>query len=308
MEIEISTGICSNCKGLESCNKCCILHSGKALVDFITRVDMIDTRIGEYESREKGGVQDLVVSGHKIWDLGTPSFILTSIANTTLDASPKFKNIYNKSVAQLAMAYCNSVGMSKDEINEITTKIQKLNKNKLLVLPFKPKTPCNVDVEIGGTKDKKKEGQITNIRWDTDPETFKLNCTVSFKTTSVTGEYIQKYSITQYIDKFRLSSMEMHAKGEKHDKNLIKITNYGIFKPIVVKDGNKSIAIDGTYLYSSSNSDNRIIGYWDGDKLVVSKDVKSPALKKIMDNMTYIRNHKKYMAPYMLYEPNVVEV
>ena len=103
--------------------------------------------------------------------------------------------------------------------------------------------------------------------------------------------------------------MEMMAKGNKHDKNLIKINDYGIFKPILIKDGNVSIAIDGTYVYYTTNNDTHIIGFWnDKDELVIDNSIKTKAITKIKDNLAYIKNHKKYMAPYMLFEPNIIEI
>jgi hypothetical protein len=307
MELLFSKGICTTCTGVEECNKYCALHAAKALIDFISRVDMIETRIGEYSSTEKEGVQDLVVSGHQIWELGSPSWLLTKIG-ITLDTTPKFNSVYDKNTTQLILAYGNKLGIAKDEINEVVSKIQKLNKNKLIVLPFKPHTSFKIDAEYNG-KVNRKEAELSYLKWTTNKETFKLECTIGFKTTGSNGEGNFKFNVKDYIDKFVLSSSELHAKNDTYDKNLIKITDYGIFKPILVDDGSTKVAIDGSYLYMINSRDIKIIGHWDTNgKLVVHSNSKSAALKKIKDNETYIRNHKKYMAPYLLYEPNIVEV
>ena len=125
MEIVINSNGCTKCKGIENCNKTCILHSGKALVDFIKRADMIETRIGEFSSREKGKKQDLVVYGHQLYDLKSPSWLLTDI-NTSLDATDKFRKAFDKNAFQIASMYCKYINMPDDEANDILEKIKKL--------------------------------------------------------------------------------------------------------------------------------------------------------------------------------------
>lgn len=306
MDIEFNTGSCNNCKGINSCNKYCILHAGKALVDFINRVDMIETRIGEYESSKRGGKLDLVTDGHLIFDVDSPNWLLTDI-NTTLDASSKFNSLFDKTAFQLANIYCTKIGMNKDEVTEVTNKITKINKNKLLVLPFKPHTQCNIYVDAEGNKHAKRDAKIRFIRWVTDKQTYKLICEIGFEVPSAPGKTDCRILVTDYIDKFRLSSMDIQAKNNKQDDSLIKVTNYGMIKPIVVRDKNVDIAIDGTYMYCTINGDTRIIGYWDAnDKINITIDTKSKAINKIMDNINFIKNHKKYIAPYLIHEANVI--
>lgn len=308
MEFDVQTGICSNCSGIDKCTKCCILHLGKSLVDFIQRIDVTETRIGEYDSRQKGTAPDLVVYGHQLFDLSSPTWILTDI-NTILDMSDKFLTAYDKNAFQIANIYCKHVGMSPENTKLVTDKIKAINKNKMLVLPFKPHASCEIDLAIDGNMEKKKDATINYIKWVTNKETHKINCTIGFTLTNSALAQNTKMDIKDYIDKFRLSQMEMVAKGTKHDKNLIKITDYGIFKPILIKEGNTSIAIDATYVYYNANGETHIIGYWnDRDELVMDKSIKTKAVNKIRDNLVYIKNHKKYMAPYMLFEPNVIEI
>lgn len=306
MELDVQTGICNNCGSIERCTKSCILHIGKALVDFIQRIDTTETKIGEYSSKKKGEPYDLVVYGHQLFDLSSPSWILTDI-NTILDVSDKFLTAYDKNAFQIANIYCKHVGMSAQDTKTVTDKIKAINNNLMLVLPFKPHSNCEIDLTVNGNVEKKKEANINYIKWITNKETHKINCTIGFDLSN--SSQIVKMDIKDYIDKFRLSQMEMVAKGARHDKNLIKITDYGIFKPILIKEGNVSIAVDATYVYYNTPGDTRIIGFWDeNDKLVIDKNIKSKAINKIKDNLTYIKNHKKYMAPYMLFEPNVIEI
>jgi len=301
-EIEANVGICANCKELEGCNKYCILHAGKALYEFINRVDMIETRIGECESREKNGPQDLIVSGHQLFDLNNPSWLLTDI-KTTLDASNKFKDLYGKNPVQLINCYGDKAKLNKDDINDTIDKIKKLNRNKLIVLPFKPHTQCNVDIDTETDKQRKKDCKITFLKWTTDKETYKLNCEICFNIPGAFGQTTYKLPITDYITKFRISQIDMQAKSKDHDDSLIQMTQSGIIQPIAIKNGHETLAVDGTYVYLTSNSDTRIIGYWnEKDELLIdSKLVNSKMLNKIKNNKNYIANHKRYIAPYMLF-------
>lgn len=310
MEIELTVGACSNCTGISNCNRSCILHTGKALVNFISNVDMIETKIGEYSSSDFKGKakKDLITYGHQLYDLKSPSWLLTKIG-ITLDVSDKFKSLFDKNAFQIATEYCKHIKMTPAETKEITDKIKALNNNKVIILPFKPHTLCNVDFSGGVSNDKNKQAEISNLKWITNRETGKLECSIAFTSSNLTSQETTRFSITEYLKKFRLAQMELQAKGNKYDDNLISINNYGIIKPIVIKEGKASVAIDGTYLYYTINSDTHIIGYWDdSNKLIITSDIKCKAMNKINKNLDLIRNHKKYIAPYLLHESNTVEV
>jgi hypothetical protein len=308
MEFELQSGVCSNCIGVNKCTRCCVYHLGKAFVNFITNVQVIETRIGEYESREKGTKPDLVVYGHQIWDMSSPSWLLTDI-NTIINVSDKFLNAYGKNAFQITNVYCKFAGISTAETKEITDKIKAINSNKLLILPFKPKTECSVDLVAEGINEKKLESKIEYLKWTTNKETHKLECMIGFSSEKFNGAKTFKMSIEDYLTKFRLSQIDIRSKGAKQDNNLIKMTHHGIIKPIVVKEGNTSIAVDGTYVYYTVNGETSIIGFWnERNELVLNNNIKGKAITKIKDNMDFIKDHKKYIAPYMMYEPNIIEV
>lgn len=307
MNIDLRLDDCDKCDGIEKCTKNCTLHTGKALVDFINRVDMIETRIGEYSSRERNTRYDLVVSGHQIHDITSPSWILTDI-DTILDASSKFADVDGKTPLQIVNSYGKHVGLKSTDIKDINDKIKKINKNKLIVLPFKPHTSCSIDYTVGNNTEKNKEAEITYLKWTTNKETHKLECIINFAVHGATTTNI-KMDIKEYMNKFKLSQMDINVKSNKYDKRLIKVSDYGIFHPVVVKEKSVEIAIDGTYMYCANGDDVQIIGYWDAnDKLKIIKELKAKAFLKIKDNADYIKRHKKYMAPYLMFEPNIIEI
>lgn len=308
MDFEITVGVCKSCNGLDDCNRYCMLHAGKVLVDFLDRIDTTPTRIGEYSKRDEYGPVDLVVSGHYLHSLDDPSWLLTDIS-TVLDASPKFNSAFDKSPIQLINNYCNKVGIPKDVSTEYAETIKKLNKNKILILPFKPHASCSIDYEDEmGNKHTKVQANIKILKWRTDKETHKLVATIVFKTEK--DDRQRTIPVTEYLKSFRLSSMDILAKDKGNDIEMISITDYGIIKPIVVKEAGAEYAIDGTYMYCTINGDTRIVGKWNtaGDLEVNTPKNKSKAFKKIIDNLPIIKNHKRYIAPYKLFSPNELTV
>ena len=306
--MELVNQNCNNCKGLSGCTTYCSYHAAKALIDFIDRVDTVETKIGDFSSREKGGYSDLVVSGHQMWSLSDQSWLLTDIS-TSMDITSKFNTLNGKNPLLLISNYASKFGIPKQEATEWADKINKLNKNRLLILPIKPGTPCNLDTDMDGRQIKKKECNVAYIKWTTNKENCKLECTVGFQYEAATGKTTVKLPLHTYIDKFKMSSIEMQGKTEKHDPSVIQMTDYGIIRPIEVTYGAVKMAIDGSYMYCSINDELHIVGYWDNNgNLVSTIKSKSKAYDKIKDNINYIKSHRKYMAPYLLYDANEIVI
>jgi len=298
---------CDNCGGFSTCTNACYMHLGKALVDFINRIDVVETRIGELEARNLKGDLDLVVSGHQLYGDGESGWILTDIS-TMIDKSDKFLTAYDMTAFQIAKKYLEKAGVEQTEIEETLEKIRQINKNKLFIVPFKPNTMCLVESNEDDIVSKGEEAQIHSVRWNSNETNHKFNMTILFEMQNA-NKRIQKYNVTEYLDKFSLTQIDMQTRASKVDKKLIKIDNSGIIRPIVIKQGDIQLALDGTYLYRITAADISIVGVWgNGDKLLYDTSIKSEALEKIKNNENFIKCHKKYIAPYMLYTPNVVEI
>ena len=312
MDFEFQTGMCSKCKGIDKCTNSCILHLGKALVDFIERVDTTETRIGDYEHRDykhPGTKPDLVVNGHRIFDLESPDWLLSDISKV-VDISDKFEKAFDKNAFQIATMYCKAAGYDSERTKKITDRIKNINACREIVIPFKPKTNCNIDIDTENIKAKKKDAVISYVKWKADDDTHKLKCTIGFKTENAfnSGNTIVIDAV-DYLDKFRISQIDIKNDGTKKNNELIKITDIGIFRPIVVKDKDYAIAVDGTFLYTISSDGTEIAGFWnDKNELIIDKKLKNKTVDIIKRNKDLIKEHKKYMAPYLLFKANVVEL
>lgn len=283
-----------------------MLHMGKALYDFANNVATTETKLGEFSSTERGGETDLIVSGHSIFTEGEPGYILTDI-NTTIDTSSRFKRVYNKSVMQMAKAYAEKAGIDKAESDVIVDKLTKINASKMLVVTLKPETECIVRlVSQDGTK-YTKQGTISAVKWRTNTDNNKLECSVVISTSKHNGNsYIVK--LVDYLKTFYIASLSQ-TLGQNNMKNdIVQLTNYGFIKPIVVTHENAGYAVDGTYLYKIDKNVLDIVGKWNIHGKIDTHERTSKALKVITDNIDIINAHKAYMAPYLTYESNNISV
>lgn len=308
MEYEIDRTVCRQCSGEKKCTKMCDVHTCKALINYLKSVDISETHIGEFSSRTRGGKQDLIVSGHQVYGLTLEvGSILTDIS-TVLDATRKFQNNSGRTVVQMLNASKDELGLTLEDAKYYVDFISRINSNKVVIVPFKPETHCIVSTPKGYQSET--DGIITNIAWRTNKETHKLEATVRFKQSKGTEmEPSIVYKMSEYMDMFKIKSLNSADKGEKIDTSLIQMTDYGIIKPIEIQYKNSSIAIDNTYIYYTVDSITKIIGGWNpsGD-LVIVDNVKGKHMTKIKENMSLIKSHRKYIAPYTLYEVNTISL
>lgn len=351
MEFSVTDSICNKCVGEESCSKYCILHAAKALINFLTRVDITETHIGDYESTERNGRKDLVCYGHKLWEVGQPAHILGDI-KIVLDSEPKFSGQFGLSTTALLNKYCKQHNVCKQDIERLHSMVRSITKNKIIVLPLKPHMECMIDInksmELAGTDKAKPKAKTTGettgksetgtgtetgtasgtsesseskkskthdryeqafvhyISWKINHDTHKIDCIIAFKVGSKSSEKTYRYSLSEYMQSFRMNS---DSATTAMDKKLISMTDYGIIKPIEITDGKSTIAVDGSFVYDVQSSMIRVIGHWtDSGDLKINNGEKSKLLKKLLDNKTVIKNHRRYIAPYMLYPSNTVNV
>jgi hypothetical protein len=192
--------------------------------------------------------------------------------------------------------------MEPEKTDELITKLKDINENKMLLIPFKPGSLFTILCDDG----KKKEAKLASIRWVTNKETYKIECSLIFK-----SKFDEKFifSITEYIDKFYLSGTETRKSSSKHDAKLIKMSDYGMIHPIEVTDGESKAAIDGTYMYYTNADKTHIVGRWDDNgNMKLVKGISAPVITKITDNLDYIKDNRKYIAPYKLFESNIIEI
>ena len=96
------------------------------------------------------------------------------------------------------------------------------------------------------------------------------------------------------------------------DSSLIAMSRFGYVKPLVIEFGKGTkLIIDNAFMYLAEGNRIKIIAYWDKGKLVgggkYEDTVGSGMFKKLSKSMTFISQHRRFMAPFGLAETNIVK-
>lgn len=295
----------SGCTGLDNCSKYCVMHAGKAIFNFFSGIDTVESKIGELTSSVPGSnIKDYVVSGHYI-ELGqSPSWISTRLSDTVLGAQNKFLRIADRSLIDIVREYCNENSIPNSICDEVVKKMINISSNKELILPFKPSVICKIDNDSYGIH----EWKISGVEWKTDKEDHTLKCVIYMKPNNPNNSKLMKFGIESYLEMFRISGLDIQAAGRKSDGKIIKMTQHGVIKPIEFKSKTNTVAVDGTYAYLVEENKTTIIGEWKHDSLEMITNPNCNTFDRMMENINAIRGHRRYIAPYGTLEPNVVNV
>lgn len=307
---------CVNCTGLDKCNKVCELHMGYGLLTFIKGIDFIETQIGEFRENYKTNKIEYIVSGHVLESAGEPTYILSDLT-TSIDASGKFIPFNGRSPQQILRSYLDSIGIASNIRDSALDTFRKLNSNKLLPFPLKPGAECEITYKDNAGKSNTTTCKIHNVRWSADRTSGKIKClvvcAVDKNVTFETNSKMIPIPLTEYGHNIRLPQLERTLKSSEMDREILKMTDIGFIQPIEVMDDKYTLALDGLYLYRII--DNRIfmIGTWKGTKIVdymngMEPILKSKAYKRISNALGYIDRHRRFIAPYGLYESNKIKI
>lgn len=306
---------CNKCIGVNKCLNYCKMHAGKALANYLNNIDVTETRIGEYSKSKINGVTDIVVSGHQLWNLSSPSYIYTSTSQTVIGKSPKFNQLDGMTANNILVEYLKEQQIEQELISELSEKIANINKSKMLIVPIKPGTKVTFLMETDkGKAPRLKEGVIKFLKWTTNKETYKLDCDVYIETEQQNVKST-KFPLSEYMRRFGLDGLNDWRKSSLCKLGAIEMTNDGIIKPIEVAYKDQSVVIDGTFMYRIVNGTVLIAGKWDlrSNSMVMNSDAvegmkKTPLWDTINKNLADIAKHRVYIAPYNLCKSNVVKL
>lgn len=308
--------MCATCNGLDKCNKFCDKHLGTNLVNFINGIDVIETAIGDFRENARTKKIEYIISGHILENSSNPTYILSDLS-TSIDASGKFISCSGKTPQQILRAYLDTLDMPAEAKTNTMNTFKKFNSSKLLPVPLKPGSECEITYTDNNDKKVVRDARIGSINWNSDKESRKLKCTIlcTVEKTGIfdNGSKVIKIPITDYGDKIRLPQIERTLKSSEIDRDLIHMTDVGFIKPIEVADDKYKLAIDNSYLYRIVDSRVFVIGTWRNGKLVAIENgiepiAKSKAYKKIHNALGYIDKHRRYIVPYGLFEINSIKV
>ena len=308
--------VCSKCTGTEGCNRYCPIQAGKNLVDFINGIEVVHTKIGDLREDSRTKTIGFIVSGHIIEkDYPEPTNILSGL-NTSINASGKFVSFKGMTPQVLLKTYMDTLEISQ-EVKAKTLEIFKLfNSNKLLPLPIKVGAECEVNYTNETGKKITASMQVGKIMWAVDHESNRLQCTLVCDTAKGTIDGTTKYvkvPLNEFGTSVTFPQIERTLKSSEINRDLIKMTHLGFIKPIEISDDKVLIAMDNQNIYRVVGENIFIIGTWVNGKIKefqngVSSIQSTKAYKKLHNSINYIEKHRRFIAPYGLFETNHIDL
>lgn len=288
----------------------CSLYTGRAIYDFISRSEMYETDIGNIRKPGKLDKQALIVIGYQRYSTcTTPSAILKAGTDIRVNMRPKLSDAFTLTAMQLMAYYMETAKIDKAIQSEIRNKMLRFWQNKNVINSLKLNKKYTL---IHDTSDNK-ECELVSSLWKVD-ETGEINQELIFKKVINGQPKTIIMDITDYMTTFFDSDHEIILKNSKVIKDTIKMSRYGLIHPVSFIDEEKrKISADCTYIYYTENGTTKILGYWDGYKIIpvgsVQDNIKSTKLYKTFEaNSGLIAKHKDLIAPYLTFEENIIEV
>lgn len=309
------------------------LRTGYSIAKMLREVDKVESKIGTILEGRASGPKYLITTGMQIGSIGEPTNILGDY-RLSLEVSQKFKSINGKSVTALLRQYIDD-SKSTDGI-ELLNNIRDIENNKLLLTPIKPKMSCEIIIEedeldermenlpdsarTNKKRSRIKTSNIEIVKWYTERETGKLQCCVLTDVLDGTSGKRAKVSIEEYGKTLFLTDIERSIKvGADTEHRFISMTRHGFIKPIkIVNKLGNGIIIDNTFIYSVNSYDTEgngltPIAYWNNsDELVGGEPFeqiqKTTLYNTVKKNLTYVAQHRRYIAPNGTVECNTLTI
>lgn len=274
---------------------------GYALAQLLRGINVVETNIGNIASRENG-TEGLIVSGYSINYRGESCDLLSDVS-ISVDTSSKLGRAFGKSALELLREYVK-ISRCEDGLG-LTSKLKGIQTNKLLVNIIKPGTDVNVVY-----KGREVRTRVDTSKWRHNSESKQLECIIITDKIPVASNKRLKVGLENYgID---LTSVDVEREFNKINRKVISMSNFGLIKPIAIRDELGVLIIDNQYAYFVGDGDDsvNIVGGWSLGKLAgldrYKKKTNSLTFKKLEEYIRYIGKHKRYIVPYGLMDCNMV--
>lgn len=295
--------------------------TGRALANLVNINKVTYNKIGTYSNSQKNGKIDIVASGHQIFDMNdnnimnSPVTTYTYTNRTIIDKSSVFQNEFGIKTFMILSNALDKTDLEQEIKDQLIQKLKDIDSKKCLVIPVRPYADYKVNIEINGQKKNKVAAKVKYIKWLTNRETYKLECTVGFEVETGDGQKIMSFPIGEYGKTFTPDKMEYWNDINKADMSVLKFNNIGLIEPLELTDGLQSLIVDGTYIYWLHNGTTNVIGEWDYNtgSLIINNETqkalaRTDVFKFLKNNITLLNGHKHLMIPYNLAKLNKINV
>ena len=188
-----------------------------------------------------------------------------------------------------------------------------VNSNKTIPTPFKPGTDVEVIYTEFGGKSNKIATNANLIKWTLDKSGVLRGIIIADVGRNEDGSSYAKLKLSEYGETWFLPNIERNLKTSDITREAIKMTDIGLILPVEVRSKDTAIAVDSQHMYINKNGMDFIIGDWTASGMKVysefsSKLTKDKAFKKMETYLKFIEKHRRFIIPYGLAEPNVINV
>ena len=305
-------------RGIEKYN---VEFTGRSLANFINLAKVTYNKIGNYSNSQKNGKTDIVASGHQIFDMNDnslmngPVTVYTYTSRTILDKSSVFQNEFGTKTSIILSNVLDKTDLEEQVKADLLQKLRDIDSKKCLTIPVRIGSEFKVSTEINGQKKTKMPAKVKYIKWNTNKDNYKLDCTVGLDVETGDGQKLISLPISEYGRSFVPDKMEYWTDINKSTMDTLKFNTIGLIHPLEITDGLQSLVVDGTYLYWLHNGTTNIIGEWDyvNGTLIINDDAKkslarTDVFKFLKNNITLLNGHKNLMMPYNLAQLNKINV
>lgn len=306
--------------GDENCRGFCKEAIGSRLFKFLNEVRLIPSRTGDTtEDRDR---RVLYVVGGQLLEDDSVSTIYK--LNVNYPNEPKLKGVNEVNSRECLQMFLSMMDIG----NETLDILDNIEKRRLVIIPFKPKTNLKVKIHKADANGKTKLTEVTakikSVKWSIDKDPEDENKSI-YRHVIIT-DYLDgktkiyaKVELNEYNTRFSAENFEEKKPKEFNRKQVLKMSIHGYFYPICLQKENYQIMIDGSNLYYRKNAiegDNGIIviGEWNDEqldvdvkllnKLGIEKEINS----KLYGWVNYLKAYKAYIAPLGTVEMNIVQM
>lgn len=306
--------------GDDNCRGFCKEAIGSRLFKFLNEVRLIPSRTGEVIKDNKWGNM-YVVGGQLLEDDSISTLYKLKV---TYPNEPKLKGVNDIDSRECLQMFLSMMDIG----NETIEILDNFENEKLVIIPFKPKTNIKVKIHKADANGKAKltevSAKIKSIKWsiDTDAEDDTKS---SYRHMIITDymdpktKIFAKVELNDYNTRFSAENFEDKKPKEFNRKQILKMNIHGYFYPICLQKDKYQIMIDGSNMYyrkseSEGNEGIIVIGEWNDEqidvdtkllnKLGIEKEVSS----KLYGWVNYLKAYKSYIAPLGTAEMNVVQM
>lgn len=284
------------------------LQCGKELYNYLRKLDLMETNIGEFRRSALTLTPPLIVTGAQHKYVGYSIVDILSDTSAVVEKSEKFSKYMDTNSKQLVRLYANECGMMETDLDEVLSILTDLHTNKKLIIPLRDEIKYSIDAKADKKDFNKATSLLDSVIWNMNKETSKMECQLLLSMEDKTlAKRTFRYNLSDYGTKFIVEDIEK-SKNKKTNTSAIQFNRFGMVKPIEIEGKENWLALDGVNIYTRDKSGNiYIVGVWNLDGTIKDSAYlraleKTDVYKALKDNEEYIKRHLRLIAPYGLSE------